>query len=171
MPLQLLEDASAEHVSVGLPAHHQDRDGVHKGIAQSYYGIKCPGTYGSEDRQWLAFDPIVAIGQVDGALLMPHLYCLDAIFSPPQSIDQTQTPVTRYARQIGDSLTHQVFKDELAACKPHIAYPLWIMIEAKLQPPTLARICQPYFLTILFPSRCHLALSSPQASRRRCRVL
>jgi len=118
-PLHLLEDAAAEHVGVGLPAHHQDGYRVHEGGRQAHGRVYRPGANGCKDRQRLPLHAVVPVGQVNGALLVPDLYRVDTLLPSLQGVYQPQAAVSRDASEVGDSPPYQVLEDELTARKPH----------------------------------------------------
>src|SRR3990167_1588516 len=66
----LLKSIIADQSGKNLPGKDNDGNGIHKGVCHPGYRIGGPGTRGDQNDPGLAAGSSIAIGRVDGYLLM-----------------------------------------------------------------------------------------------------
>src|ERR1700722_20049646 len=73
LPLDFLHDAVAFHMRCGTTRHIEGWNGVRIAGGKADDGIGCSWPDGGRTGHWLAARTVVAVGHVDGALLMHNL--------------------------------------------------------------------------------------------------
>ena len=114
--LDLLEDAFAHHVGVGVATEDEDGAGVDVGGGDADDGVAGAGADGGVDGEGFPGRAEVAVGEVDGGHLLADLNDLDLIAALAKGVNEAEATMAGDAGDIGDAFTDEAIDDDLSAC-------------------------------------------------------
>ena len=113
--LELLEQPVPAHVGVRRAGEEGDRGRVDVGRRHADHRVRRAGTDGREGQHRLTGGAVVAVGEMDGGLLVHDLDGLDRIGAVEEGIGQGPAAVPGDAGRVADAGAREVLDDDLCA--------------------------------------------------------